>query len=147
MDYTEEQLNQAFERLPEDIQSAIADAATEKRVAAIGERHNLHVDQIGKLADETGLVMLGLDHPDKFVSNLIKRLGVSPAEAETIAGEINAEVFAGLRQSIKRLADQPAGESPVPAPANAFAKVSPIFDLPAKKAWEQDPYLADPSKM
>lgn len=145
--YSEEQLNTAFERLPVDIQEAIADAETEKKVAAIGRRHALHIDQIGLLADETGLVMLGLRHPQDFIKNLTQHLGIAPTEAETIAQEINTEVLAGLREAIKTLAEEPASTSGGTPPAPDFiARPSGGASTP-NKVWEQDPYLADPTKL
>lgn len=170
MNYTEEQLMEAYQKLPGDIQQAIADAETEKKITAIGERHNLHIDQIGELSDETGLVMLGLNHPNKFITNLINRLGLAPHEAETIAQEVNTEVLAAIRDTIRNLANQSGSESitrdqvlseienPPPAkavetkPTEIFEqKVSQIFNLPSEKGdatpqkpWEKDPYLEKP---
>ncbi len=152
MPYTEEQLLETYQKLPADIQAAIADAETEKKITAIGYRHNLHVDKIGDLADETGLVMLGLKHPGQFVSSLAERLGLAPNEAETIAQEVNREVLTTIRDTIRKMAEQHGGgdnnpisrdqvlseiENPVKAPATPGIferKVSQIFNLPSEKA-------------
>jgi hypothetical protein len=150
MPYTEEQLLETYQKLPTDIQLAIADAETEKKITAIGYRHNLHVDKIGDLADETGLVMLGLKHPKQFVSSLAERLGLALNEAETIAQEVNTEVLMTIRDTIKKMAEPDGGdnslsrdqvlseiENPIKPPATAGIfeqKVSQIFNLPSEKA-------------
>lgn len=148
MQYTEEQLLETYNKLPADIQAAIADAETEKKITIIGQRHNLHVDQIGDLADETGLVMLGLKHPNQFVSSLAQRLNLAPNEAETIAQEINREVLVTIRDTIRKMAENNNGgmsrdqvlneiENPSKAPATSEIfeqKVSKIFNLSSEKA-------------
>lgn len=147
MHYTEEQLMEAYQKLPDDIQQAIADAETEKKVTAIGYRHGLHVDQIGELADLTGLVMLGLEHPNQFVSSLAKRLGIAPIEAETVAQEVNTEVLAELRNTIKKMAEQESNpisrdqvlhdienpQKPPAVPGIFEKKMSQTFGLPSQR--------------
>ena len=70
MQYTVEQLEAQYQKLPDDVREAMIKVETANVVGNIGRKYNLHIDQIGDLADEIGLTMLGLTKPDEFVSHI-----------------------------------------------------------------------------
>lgn len=133
-----------FQHSPAEVQKAIANSDTETKITAIGQRHGLHVDQVGELADETGLVMLGLTHPDQFIPHLKSRLNLDENKAGAVAQDVNVEILSAIRESIKQLAAQPA--------ETVFEqKLGKIFSLPKEegsgttvKPWDADPYLERP---
>lgn len=90
-------------KLPKDLKDAIFSVDSAGIIQETGKKYNLMVDKIGELADETGLVMLGLTHPKDFISNLVRRLEIDAATARKIADEINTRVFKKVRDSLKKL--------------------------------------------
>ena len=108
MTYTKGQLGEKFAKLPEEVQEAIIAVETAETVSRIGAKYALHIDQVGELADEIGLVMLGLNRPNDFVTHIIARLGLDRAVAEAIAREVNDQIFLKIRESLQALPE--AGE-------------------------------------
>ncbi len=132
MPYTKEQLLEKYKKLPQDVQDAIFSVDTSEIVREIGEKHKLMIDKIGELADETGLVMLGLTHPNQFISNLTERLEIEHDIAKEIAEDINSKVFFPIRENLKKIhgleippaeeVGPPAGEAGAPAPTPPVSK-------------------------
>ena len=103
MPYTPEQLREIYLKLPQDLRDALFDVDISELIIAIGKKHHLAVDEMGKLASETGRVMLGVTHPNQFISNLVQRLEVDKAKAKEIAEDINVNVFKKIRESLKKI--------------------------------------------
>jgi len=90
-------------KLPEDLKEAIFSVDSADIIQAIGKKYNLAIDKIGEAADETGLVMLGITHPDNFIANLAERLKIDKDMAGKIAREVNDQIFAKVRESMKKI--------------------------------------------
>ncbi|MCG2695273.1 hypothetical protein L6261_04320 [Candidatus Parcubacteria bacterium] len=106
MQYNKEQIKERYNNLPEDVKQAISSVDTTNVVVNIGEKYQLHVDQLGELVDETGLVMLGFTKTNDFVSNLEKRLNVPREKAINLVKEINDEILIKIRESMKKIIDE-----------------------------------------
>lgn len=104
-DQNDKKLNmmERFRDLPDDLQNAVFSPNTADAILAVGKKAGIAIDKIGELADETGLVMLGLTPPGEFIRNLTKRLEVDPEKAKAIAEEINQKIFQPVRESLKRV--------------------------------------------
>jgi len=103
MTYTKEQLAQKYRELPEDLKEAMVEVRTAETIYDIGQKNNLHVDQIGELADEVGLAMLGLTKSDDFLSHIKNRLQIDQNTAEQITREVNEQIFLPIRESLMKL--------------------------------------------
>lgn len=116
--YTPQQLREIYLKLPEDVKEAMFSVDTAEIIRNIGEKHKLMIDKIGELADETGLVMLGLAHPSEFISHLADRLGVEKEKAKEIAEETNSKVFFPIRENLKKIhgVEEAAPEGGEPRP-------------------------------
>ncbi len=101
--YSEQKLREAFEDLPQGLRNAVASVDTANAVQGIAKKYFLHVDQMGALASETGLVLLGLTHPADFIPNLAKRLRVPEDKAKEIAREISAQILGKVREALRTL--------------------------------------------
>ncbi len=99
--FTPEQLENQFRRLPESIKEAITSVESARAVKAVSEKYNLHIDDMGKLADETGLVMLGLTRPYMFPVRLSHALGLPPDKANAIARDIDEKIFSQIQEFLK----------------------------------------------
>lgn len=90
-------------KLPERIKDVYSSFNTTKILQDIGTQHGLHVDQIGELVDETGLVMLGVTHPRDYVGNIVKKLKIDKEKASAVARDVNENVFKPIREELKKL--------------------------------------------
>jgi len=111
MSYTPEQLEEKFNQLPKDLQDIMVSIETADIVNSIGEEFDLHIDQIGKLADQTGLVMLGVMMPNEFVGALSVELGIERLLANKIANRVNERLFYKIRDSLKVAREKNKGPS------------------------------------
>src|SRR3989339_937760 len=101
--YTDQQIAQMYDNLPEDLKDSIFSVDTTSVVNEIGRKYGLAIDKIGDLANETGMVMLGVTHPNEFIGNLADRLDVDKEKARAIAQEINEQIFKKVRDSIRKI--------------------------------------------
>ena len=108
--FTEEQIAQMYDNLPEDLKDAIFGLEMNEIVEKIGRENQLNIEQIGDLANETGMVMLGVTHPNEFIGNLADRLEVDKEKARAIAGEINEQIFKKVRESLRKVHNIREGE-------------------------------------
>ncbi len=118
--YTKEQLLEKYRALPKEVREAIFSINTAEIIRQIGEKHKLMIDKIGELADETGLVMLGLGHPNQFISHLTERLEINHELAKEIAQEVNLKIFYPIREHLKKMygiIEEKFEEEPSPPPA------------------------------
>lgn len=92
------------------------DVDSSEVITSIGKKHKLAIDEMGELASETGRVMLGLTHPNNFISNLAQRLGVDKQKAKEIAEDININIFKKVRESLKKIHGIEDGETPKDSP-------------------------------
>lgn len=101
--YTQEQLLEKFNSLPQELKQAIAGVETSEIIQSISRKHHLQIDQMGELAAETGLVLLGLTKPEDYIKNLNSRLKINLKDARDIALEVNIEIFSKVKESLKKL--------------------------------------------
>ena len=101
--FTEEQIAQMYDNLPEDLKDVIFGLEMNEIVEKIGRENQLNIEQIGDLANETGMVMLGVTHPNEFIGNLADRLEIDKEKAMAIAQEINEQVFKKVRESLRKI--------------------------------------------
>ncbi|MEK7207977.1 MAG: hypothetical protein AAB699_00335 [Patescibacteria group bacterium] len=123
--YSETQLREAFEDLPTGLRQAISSVDTANAVQEIAKQFLLHVDQMGALASETGLVLLGQTHPRNFVKNLSARLRVSEARALEIAKEISAQILSKVREALRGLHESPLTRGALPSSAGGVLQHPP----------------------
>ena len=95
---------------------------TTRAVVEIGQKHDLMYDQITELANEVGLVLLGLTPSPMFVSNISRRMKVDINKATLIARDLNAQVFDKMRDSMKKIE---SAENGAPNHAATVAETAP----------------------
>lgn len=139
------ELQQKFKKLPENLRDAIFSVDTANIIQAISKKYGLAVDKMGELADEVGLLMLGITHPKDFVANLGSRLGTDAETTQKIAQELNAQIFSKVKESLKKLhgvgeealesreqnleSRMPLTSTPPPTPAPEIKKVGEFKSL------------------
>lgn len=138
-EFTSKQLQERYRSLPEDLKDAIFSEDVTEHILSVGKEYHLSVDQTGELADETGLVFLGITRPETYISNIARRLGIERNLAAKIGGAINERIFRPVRESLKKVhgigEDGIAQESAVAEQEVAFRKppqggMAPAFRAP-----------------
>ncbi|MSU55558.1 MAG: hypothetical protein EXS46_03425, partial [Candidatus Taylorbacteria bacterium] len=100
---SERELQTHLSKLPESLRVALESVDSAKKVVEIGQKYALHVDKIGDLATETGMVILGFTHPGQFLPRLTRRLGMNENTIRPLAQEINTEIFLKIREALKEI--------------------------------------------
>jgi len=149
---TKEKLIELYKNLPRDVADVYEGADTGEMLLEIGKKHALPIDMLGRLSYETGLVMVGASPAREFVTNIASALGVDRAEANEIAKDVNARLFAPIRESLKRIHNI-RGTEPLfreeattpfqPRPqTSAFIKKDEPAAIPVRKL---DPLIPNPA--
>ncbi|MEK7649814.1 MAG: hypothetical protein AAB367_02565 [Patescibacteria group bacterium] len=122
--FTQQQVLDAYERLPEPIKDAIFEEATTEKIQAIGKKHGLLLDKLGALAEDVGYVMLGLIPAKEFPDYIVDACGVSVQKANDIIADLNRDVFLPIQNHIFSAAKEPAPIEKKEAP-RPFADTEP----------------------
>jgi len=151
---TQKQLRERFEELPEVVRNAITSADVQKQLRAVSEKHQLHIDQWGKLENEVMLTLLGFQEPAELPANIQNEVSISAEEAQSLAVDINTIVFEPIRQELERQLEHPDAQakevtdaeevrdqvlaseasSVAPAPAGGVLPATPPPEKPTEKA-------------
>jgi hypothetical protein len=99
--YSQKEILDKYENLPEDLKEALFSVNTAKSIQEVGKNNNLTVEKVGILAEETGLIMMGLIPTNQYIPRLTKRLNVKKEQAQKIAQEINTKIFTKIRENLK----------------------------------------------
>ncbi len=101
-----------YDSVPEDVKGALFGAESAEIIQKIGQDYKLNVRQVGILADEAGLLMLGANGPKDFVKNLTERLGTDKDTVQKIVSEVNTRIFAKIRESLRKIHSVPSESKP-----------------------------------
>jgi hypothetical protein len=153
MEFSLEQIETAFNSLPEELQNIIGSVETADTIMKIGKKHHLHIDHISELAQEIGLVMMGLVKPQDFTMRIEKRLLLPTKDAVAITMDVNNEIFFKIQNFLRDITEktergeshyeeqQPIDKSKLTS--NIFEKkMSGLFTQSAQKNEQKtfDPY-------
>lgn len=111
-DEKQKRLLDIYEELPQEVREAIFSVNTADTIMKIGRENKLTTEKIGILADEAGLLMLGVTHPNNFISNLDKRLQIDKETTRKVAHAVNEQIFAKIRESLRMIHNQVPISSP-----------------------------------
>ena len=103
MPYTREQLDNMFEKLPDDIQNSMESKETIEFLKQTEKKYNLNLEQTQDLSAEIGLLMFGASSPQHFIENIEKTMRIPEETAKTIASEVNEKVFRPIKESLKTI--------------------------------------------
>ena len=110
-DDLKKQIQTRMSELPPDILAAIKSADFGNKIHAIGTRHQLHIDQIGRLEDEVLLVMLAFSEAGDFVPNVVEQVHVTEDVANIIADEVSNEILRPIRESMRQFMEARAAQN------------------------------------
>lgn len=107
----EQEINNAFKKLPENIQKAITNSAWQQALREIIKKHNLHLDQGIEIEASTIKVMLGIEDPEDYVLDLVVQAEIEEEVASEIAKEVEQSIFAPIKESLIKISREKKDES------------------------------------
>jgi len=108
MDFNQDQISEKLHSLPRELREAIVDADLENLTENLRAKYGLHIDQLGRLIFEVNLILVGLVPNREFQSRIVKNVGVAEDVANLITYDLNRELFAKIRASLRN--DEGQGE-------------------------------------
>ncbi|HEY4501901.1 MAG TPA: hypothetical protein VJJ20_02445 [Candidatus Paceibacterota bacterium] len=127
----QQQVQKRLAELPQDVQAAVRSAELGQKVQAIGKKHALHIDQVGKLEDEVYLVMLGFADPSEFAASLAEELGLAKDQAVEVVTEVTHDIFMPIRASMQQWAEEQTSKEDAHLVTEALAAKEPPSNKPA----------------
>lgn len=103
MNASDPKVIEQFKNLPKKLKDTLFSEDTTEAVFAIGKENNLTVYQMGELADETGLIILGITRPEDYAKNVAQKLGTDPTATNKIVQSINQKIFDPIREDLRAL--------------------------------------------
>lgn len=103
MAYTDEEFDKVFARLPEDVKEAMTAVNTVTIMMGLKTKYNLHIDQLGELSADVGMLMLGAIRPQEFIGKVEAGLRIPHETAKQIATEVNEKIFRPVRESLMQI--------------------------------------------
>ncbi len=101
MRLSKEIIDRKLETAPQSVRDAVMSDEVAASLVGIGQEHNLHIDQIGILEEESLYVMLGITDSGEFIKNLRDRIGLSSDEAGRVAQDVNDKVLLLIRSNLQ----------------------------------------------
>lgn len=99
--YTQEELWKLYEKLPEELKSALFGADTSDHIWNICERYE--IDEFPKVSKLIGNVLFGILMLEDFQTELIKVLNIEGETAKKVTQEINRFIFYPVRPLLEQL--------------------------------------------
>jgi len=99
--YTSEQFWKLYEKLPPDLQDAIFSTDTANTIYDICKRNK--IEEVSKIADIVGQVLLGVLSPDEIEKVLNEELYIDPETAHKISQEIYRFILYPVKKSLEDL--------------------------------------------
>lgn len=130
---TKDLLKKQFEKLPVDVQRAIQSSHLHEQIEAIGKKHQLHIDQIGQLEEETVFVMLGFSDPADFVAHLTANLHLDVKKAEEIANDVGQKIMFPIRDSMRKFMEEEAKKETGQTAKDVPAITQSLPEIPTKE--------------
>ncbi len=129
-------IKEQYAKLPPVLQEAMQSAHLHEQIAAIGAKHQLHIDQMGLLEDEVMFLMMGFTEPIEFPGHLQENLNISAEVAQKLAIDINENILLPIRDRMENnttevetptnITNPPAVSTPPIAPVKSVVMPSSI---------------------
>ena len=101
--YTQEQLDKIYEKLPEELQEAIFSMETATEIGDTCESYGIRDNRVREVAEQAGYVLMGLTLPQEFAEVLEKEVKLPKVLAEAITKDLNRLVFYPVRPALEQL--------------------------------------------
>lgn len=157
-------LKSLYSKMPEEVKDIFSGVETGEKLARIGKDHGLNVEQVSKMTELVGLVLLGINRAQDLVQNIASELNLSTPTAGKIASEINNNLFVRIRDVLQQVheknkevrdglgvkdspvAPEPATQAQQPVPQTTPTSASQSMPTPATAAPQQSPATPPPTQ-
>ncbi len=144
MPYTRAQLDEMFEKLPNEIQGVLDSNETISFLKQIEKKYDLPLEKVQELSAEIGMLLLGASSPQRFIPNIKESMKISEETAKAIASEVNEKIFRPVKESLKQLHSLSKKEEPIRinTPSTAFVGTKKQTEIPKNEenVTNIDPY-------
>ncbi len=148
--FTQQQINEQLQKLPRVLKDAVFSTDLADKVFGLREKFALTIEEVGFIAEEIGYIILGLTRPQDLILKIQSRLNVETEEAESVAKEINNQIFYPLREALKaahsiEIKEMETAEAPVlektppPLLSQIFPPKETSAPAPREKIWGGKP--------
>jgi preprotein translocase subunit SecA len=142
-EFSEQQIQEHFQKLPKVLQDAITSAEIEKHLREIADTYKLHLDQWNELENEVMLALMGMRPAKDLKDSIVHNVGIEETLAISLAADISRVVFDPVREELERHLEHPdaqakqeSGIEKLTAQEIASNKVSPAPLAPLPTAPE-----------
>lgn len=101
--YTQEQLDKIYDKLPEELQEAIFSMETAEDIGSVCDTYGVTDERGTEIAKQAGYVLMGLILPQEFSGALETDVKLPKTLADTIARDINRLVFYPVKPALEQL--------------------------------------------
>lgn len=132
MDISNEQLLEAYDRVPRPIRAFIANSELPPIVTELGAKYGLHVDTVGVLGDLITKTLLGFVRPEVLPGMLTMQLHISEQTTSSLLSDINERVFVPLQKRVRDAAEEEQREQELERELWESAPPEPVPAAPTK---------------
>ncbi|MBI2038531.1 MAG: hypothetical protein HYT19_01235 [Candidatus Nealsonbacteria bacterium] len=136
-EYTKEQLWKLFEKLPEELKEAISSNETADFIWDICKKNE--IDEITKITQSVGNVLLGILPIDEFQGLLEEDLKLKKDISKKVSQEINRFIFYPVRTELEKLY-QTGGVISAKSTEAAIPKTAPVEQIKPELPKSSDVY-------
>lgn len=115
--YSAEEAQKRAEKLPAAAKEMLYSPEMGRIIRSVGQKHQLHIDQMDLLSTEAGQVILGFIEPKKFPQSISETFRIDQASANAIAQDINTLLFEKIRSAMKSGAEVALTQKTITPPA------------------------------
>jgi hypothetical protein len=101
--YTQEQLEQIYQKLPEELQEALFSLETAENIREVCESYGIGDERVSEIAKYAGHVLMGLILPQEFSGVLETDVKLPKTLADAVARDINRLVFYPVKPALEQL--------------------------------------------
>jgi len=128
MDYTAEQIEGAFNKMPPALKKAISVLKIADIMQTLGKRHGLHMDKISEMGGYVHLVLVGLLPAGELSANFKDSLSLPGIELNELIQEINDLILGPVRDKFREL-ETLSAEEETEAKEAAPEMIAPVKPL------------------
>lgn len=101
--YTQEQLDKIYDKLPEELKEAIFSVETAEDIGSVCDTYGVTDERGTEIAKQAGHVLMGLVLPQEFSGALETDVKLPKTLADAIARDINRLVFYPVKPALEQL--------------------------------------------
>ena len=132
----EQLVKMELEQLPTYVREALAGVDWLEALQEVTHKHHVHIDQVGKIRNETLLVLLGLIDSSEYIGKVSEILEDEGEGLDNFITDVNQDVFLPVREEILRRKE--SSKTATPNTNQSISKTSPAKSFVTQKLSQTD---------